>query len=86
VAGIYRLAPGVLSAAPSGVIALDRDKVLGRVPGVVLFWTPTDLATFAGIRGMRDASGPIAAGYHLFRNGEEIDMTTSLQMGSEIHD
>jgi hypothetical protein len=86
--GLYRVAAGALDASPEGVIALDVDKVIGQADGLSVLWTPVDLPSTEGVRGFDPGAplGPLAAGYHLFVNGREVDAGTLLTMDSEIHD
>jgi len=87
-AGIFVVAAGAIDSTPDGVIALDRDKVLGQARGALLFWTPVDLLDSRGVRGFDPAQpiGPLSAGYHLFLYGEEVPLTTELTMGTTISD
>jgi hypothetical protein len=80
-AQFYLTAPGALESNWEGVEAFDVGLVLGMSRDATLFYTPVDLETTAGIRDLapRIDDQPISAGYHLFVEGVEVDLTTPIE-------
>ena len=81
IAQVYLTAPDAVDDDPEGVNALDVDLVLGMARDVTLFYTPVDLDTTAGIRWFwpQIDDQAIDTGYHLFVDGVEVDLTTSIE-------
>ena len=77
---VYLTASGAVGENPEGVNSLDVDLVLGMARAVGLFYTPVDLDSTARIHvlhGIEDQ--PLDAGYHLFVEGVEVDLTTPIE-------
>ena len=81
IAQVYLTASGAVEENPEGVNSLDVDLVLGMARDVTLFYTPVDLDTTAGIRWFwpQIEDQAIDAGYHLFVEGVEVDLTTPIE-------
>ena len=81
IAQVYLTAPDAVDDNPEGVNAFDVGVVLGMARDVTLFYAPVDLDTTAGIRWFwpQIEDQAIDAGYHLFVDGIEVDLTTPIE-------
>ena len=77
--GVYLTASGAVEENPEGVNSLDVDLVLGMARTVGLFYTPVDLDSTARIHALHGIDQPLDAGYHLFVEGVEVDLTTPIE-------
>jgi len=81
VGAIYVTSAGAVEDEPERLQGLDQELVLGMVREMTLFYTPVDLDSPAGIRGLWNLldDEPIGAGYHLYFGAEEVDLNTPVE-------
>jgi hypothetical protein len=77
---LYVTTGGALEENPEGVDSLDIGVVLGMARDTGLFFTSVDLENSEGVEPrLKIDDWPLAAGYHLFIAGDEVDLDTPIE-------
>ncbi len=79
---IFEVAPGSIDGDTSALIAMDPGVAIRQARGAMVFFTPVDLETVDGVRGVSAAMAPegLTAGWHLFVDAIEVPLDTTLEM------